>query len=285
MIIIANGTNIGNVNSSRTSYTPSVTATIMSSRITSTNNQPLTTMDTVLLTSETSNSAINMISTMAMSDTAMTTLPPKTMTKFNNRTTQSSSGQATSGNLAPLTTISHGNTTNMIRSTSMPLNLSSTVTDSSGSNATTKQQPASTIKITSLRLSNTSTSKANTLLFTAIESSNTAADMISTIVIASTRPLNTGATLGTTKTMAVINIPTVPTTQSVSVLTTPEPLSPLMTPDSSNSPSNPESFFEINKWIFIPVFIVVGIVTILLVPGAVCGYFKISKPIYETLTT
>ena len=253
----------------------------MSSRITSTNNQPL---DTVLLTSETSNSAINVISTMAMSDTAMTTLPPKTMTKFN-RTTQSSSGQATSRNLAPLTTISHGNTTSMIRSTSMPLNLSPTMTDSSGSNATTKQQPASTIKITSLRLSNTSTSKANTLLFTAIESSNTAADMISTIVIASTRPLNTGATLGTTKTMAVINIPTVPTTQSVSVLTTPEPLSPLMTPDSSNSPSNPESFFEINKWIFIPVFIVVGIVTILLVPGAVCGYFKISKPIYETLTT
>ena len=231
----------------------------MSSRITSTNNQPLTTMDTVLLTSETSNSAINVISTMAMSDTAMTTLPPKTTIKFNNHTNQSLSGQATSENLAPLTTNSHGNTTSMTRSISMPLNSSPIVTDS--------------------------TSKANILLFTAIEGSNTAVDMISTTVIASTRPLNIGATLDTTKTMVVINIPTVPTTQSVSVLTTPKPLSPLMTTDPSNSTSNPESFFEIKKWIFIPVFTVVGLVTILLVPGAVCGYFKISKPIYETLTT
>lgn len=231
-------------------------------------------MDTVLRTSE----------NMAISDTVTATLPPNNMTTFNIRTTRSSSGQATSGTLALLTTTSHGNTTSTKRSTSMPLYLSPTVTDSSGSNATTKWQTASTIKITSLRLSSTLTSKANTLLFTAIEGSNTAADMISTTVIASTR-LNIGVTLDTTKTMAMINIPTVLATQSVLIQTTPEPLSPLMTPDPSNSTSNSESFFEINKWVFISIFIVVGLVTILLVPGAVCGYFKISKPIYETLTT
>ena len=125
------------------------------------------------------------------------------------------------------------------------------------------------------------TSTKNQPPITSIKGGITATDVISTTAITFT---STGASLDT---MTVINIPTLLTTQSASVhiVTTSATLAPSMTPDRSNSTSTVENFFEMNKWAFISVFILVGLVSLLLLPGAVCGYIKISKPIYENLTT
>lgn len=126
------------------------------------------------------------------------------------------------------------------------------------------------------------TSTKNQSPITSIKGSITATDVISTMAPTLT---STGASLDT---MTVTNIPSLLTTQSASVhvVTTSATLVPSMTPsDHSNSTSTVENFFEMNKWAFVSIFILVGLVSLLLLPGAVCGYIKISRPIYENLTT
>lgn len=136
--------------------------------------------------------------------------------------------------------------TSTVISTLMPLNLSPTPTrtESSRLNFTIKTQTSSALK--------TTTFKTNPLLLTAPKGS-------------------------TTKTMTAMNMPSFLTTQSTPVQTTPATLAPLMTPDHSNATKTSENFFEMNKWVFISVFILVGLVTILLIPGALCGYIKIAQ--------
>ena len=170
-------------------------------------------------------------------------------------------------------------------STLMPLNLSPTPmrTESSRLNFTIKTQTSSALK--------TTTFKTNPVLLTAPKGSTTktmtAMNMPSFVTTQSTPVQTTPATLAplmtpdrssaTTETMTAMKIPSTLTTQSAPVQTTPATLAPLMTPDHSNATKTSENFFEMNKWAFISVFILVGLVTILLIPGALCGYIKIAQ--------
>ena len=168
--------------------------------------------------------------------------------------------------------------THTTRSLSPPATVVTT-TDSRSSQNVTDENPTSST--TNDLTSNRILSPASTKLLT----SSPTADMATTVSIVSTQDVNTEATSKSTQTINTMSIPRILITHSVSGQTVDEILTSSIIPDGGNTTDTVESFFETNKWAFISVFVLVGLVSLLLIPGAVCGYIKISKPIYETLTS